>query len=107
MMAKTEHTPGPWRAGLDVPGNMTDIKAMANVLVARVSRFTDIFRPAYQPSPQTESEANARLIAAAPDLLEALQTLTELCDERGLYPLNIEDARNAIAKATQGKLEIQ
>ena len=39
------------------------------------------------------------MLAAAPELLESLQTLTELCEEAGLYPLNVEDARTAIAKA--------
>jgi hypothetical protein len=48
------------------------------------------------------TEANARLIAAAPDLLEALKVLADYLDERSgdneCRPL--ENARAAIAKAT-------
>jgi len=50
----------------------------------------------------TELGANARLIAAAPDLLEALQTIVNSAEANQaaiLYPL-IDDARAAIAKAT-------
>lgn len=62
--------------------------------------------------PIEEAKANARLIAAAPDLLEALQnllTLSENADETGYVdgegwlPMEKiqERARQAIAKATQ------
>ena len=45
-------------------------------------------------------EANARLIAAAPDLLEALQAVLSNClDSQGLADA-YEQARVAIAKAT-------
>lgn len=45
------------------------------------------------------SIANARLIAAAPDLLEALQDLCDTLGECGMT----EKARAAIAKAEGGK----
>lgn len=49
-----------------------------------------------------EGEANAQLIAAAPDLLEALQDLvTELGDDWSLLHNLIDRARDAIAKATE------
>jgi hypothetical protein len=51
-----------------------------------------------------EVEANARLIAAAPALLEALQELADMaekCDSWESFPSDpIEKARAAIAKAT-------
>jgi len=82
-------------------------------------------RPAYTPGPWTfakgphrievhttpalayafsiSDEANARLIAAAPDLLAALETL---CEDKYLAdPINADRmraAREAIAKATGG-----
>lgn len=81
MTAK--HTPGHWRigdAGLTVFGP-----------------------PNGNPSPEkiarTRNRANARLIAAAPDLLALVQEI--LSDElASLAPGTIERARAAIAKAT-------
>ena len=52
-----KHTPGPWAATKN--GNITS--ADRKVLIATLSGIND------------EDESNARLIAAAPDLLEALQ----------------------------------
>ncbi len=49
-------------------------------------------------------EANARLIAAAPDLLEALKRLSDQCDRMRLPGQHMTDAeesaKTAIAKAT-------
>ena len=50
-----------------------------------------------------EFKANAKLIAAAPDLLEALQALLERLqldgEARAWFPKEQNDARKAIAKA--------
>ena len=55
----------------------------------------------------SEVEANARLIAAAPDLLEALQELCEIVEDaieqksaKDLDSFTLQPARAAIAKAT-------
>jgi hypothetical protein len=53
--------------------------------------------------PKTEAGlANARLIASAPELLEALQALIDMSDSEGLIcgPRLIDNARAAVAKAT-------
>lgn len=47
-----------------------------------------------------EAIANARLMAAAPDLLAALRALCEICEDDDQYPQNTEAARAAIARAT-------
>jgi hypothetical protein len=45
-----------------------------------------------------ELEANARLIAAAPDLLEALRSITDAADEKRVTEKHYEIARAVIAK---------
>lgn len=64
-MNAQKHTPEPWRVASEkTRQHWTDIKTGENI-VAQVQNIHD-----------TDTEhANARLIAAAPDLLEALQGL--------------------------------
>lgn len=97
---KTQHTPGPWRVRKDGSGRL-----------ARVSDETHEFDCVVTPSLHRDAElmeANARLIAAAPELLSALKTiagvvgdqLAEEHDDGSLYALAI--ALAAIEKA-EGK----
>ena len=58
------HTPGPWRRYKDKTGRVSKIEGRGR----RVCTF--------QPS-DLNAEANASLIAAAPDLLEALEWYAE------------------------------
>ena len=100
----TAHTPGPWFAadvrthGADPKMNGCDIGADngANVGLAL-----------HQASDRSKAEtvANARLIASAPDLLEALEEVVEFFSScAGGSERNREDALrmaiSAIAKAT-------
>lgn len=84
------HTPGKWEAVLQMdayPGIPISIRSShGNVLVAA-----------------TQHEANARLIAAAPELLEALLGMI-VSYELEASPLNpaLLKARAALAKATGG-----
>ncbi|MDI2538015.1 UNVERIFIED_CONTAM: hypothetical protein P3C91_25195 [Pseudomonas aeruginosa] len=85
-----KHTPRPWEfsAGADYgdEGNYADVTALnGDVIIARVNNLI----PA--------SAANGELIAAAPDLLDALVALVE-CEQT--TPELLEAARAAIAKAT-------
>lgn len=48
---------------------------------------------------ENENEANARLIAAAPELLEALKALVNCPDYKGINTHEMNAARAAIAKA--------
>jgi hypothetical protein len=98
------HTPGPWKAD-----NWSDISVNRNgkpTLVARAWQSSHDM-PSH-PIKSIEAAANARLIAAAPDLLAALNEIlvivnegTKECHKRGGTRLgNIDDvARAAIAKA--------
>lgn len=83
-------TPGPWVTD-DVYKDDIARYVMSEVLpfprtIARLELGQD----------RAEQEANARLIAAAPELLEALQDLCDTLGECGMT----EKARAAIAKAT-------
>lgn len=99
-MSESKHTPGPWRLGEEDNRN-----CMIPVLcgdeeepyaVAEVSHYDD-FPPGEQGS------ENAKLIAAAPELLEALEALVDDLDNKALRRyLNrnvVTTARKAIAKA--------
>ena len=65
----SEHTPGPWRA------NSSWIEGPKMAL--RVA-CVDWPRRGCAPCTKNEAEANARLIAAAPDLLKAMKRLDRL-----------------------------
>ena len=55
---------------------------------------------------QQEQEANARLIAAAPDLLKALEQILDLfewSESGGEHEAAYDSARKAIAKAKRGE----
>ena len=95
---ETKHTKGPWKIGLN-PGPM--IYTLGGVSQIADARGVAVTRD--------ESKANARLIAAAPELLEALIKLAagyreltgndpELMTEPAFS--EYQDALNAIANAT-------
>ncbi len=91
MTYATKHTPGPWKWD-----NITGMveTAMPN-LSNEYKHICDLrlnLRMQYH-------NGNAHLIAAAPAMYEALTILVELLEERGLYPLNVDDARQALAQA--------
>ena len=85
---KTQHTKGEWKA----EGNsLVD----ANRIVATESHVICRITGADFESDE-EMEANAKLIAAAPDLLEALKIFI---DSTMPYDKKVEVARKAIKKA--------
>jgi len=79
----TKHTQGPWHVAAG-----TGIYDRHNRLIAAI----------HSPLPQP-CEANARLIAAAPDLLEALEEAAASLEDAGKREA-AGMARVAIAKAT-------
>jgi hypothetical protein len=108
----SQHTPGPWvvdhamAAGLGKP-------VLCEWFVRRDGENVAIAADVIDPVTGLPSEANARLIAAAPKLLEACRALVlydESDDADGLvfmrrYDDAVEKARAAIAKATGGNHE--
>ena len=59
----SKHTPGPWAVERDAEGRLHVVEG----------DFLDVAEVGYLSGP--DPEANARLIAAAPELLEALEQL--------------------------------
>jgi hypothetical protein len=94
-------TIGPWRVGADVRGyNVTVWAAEPGVCI------TSVFDRSFGPDAPTLKQAvdNARLIAAAPDLLEALHRVNHTLSVHGKMNCDTdlhEVVRAAIAKATQ------
>lgn len=88
--AMVQHTRGPWVAHDDL--SITTVAG--NAVVATV------YGPGNACVSPEQAAADARLIAAAPDLLEALKDLLAvLRPDRTLLPLTFDRAETAIAKA--------
>lgn len=68
---KTEHTPGPWKAE---QANGCDETAM--FVTGNGCTVAACYGDWHDQAPDSEQRANARLIAAAPELLEALKNTT-------------------------------
>ena len=101
MSAETKFTPGPWVA--DYHGSRGHIKSVPTDSKPGVTPTPTVCRYDYTaPSISNESKkANAHLIAAAPELYEALSGLL-YHDENGIgegYDEVIEAARLALTKA--------
>ena len=82
----TQHTPGPWRTDVRDPAFVNyDVRTDDTIICTMGIEM-----------PTEEEAANARLIAAAPELLEALEDLVNMWSAA-----NMVKARAAIAKATK------
>lgn len=101
------HTPGPWKIDYGHPRGLPGGISRAAAPWTAVTRFNTFARPT-----TPEALANARLIAVAPDLLEAArqaeQALLTFCDHYVIEDRDhdlaaeraIQAIRAAIAKAT-------
>lgn len=72
---KTKHTPGPWWNESDIIHAKDEHWTEECHSCDHVARAFDVGEP---------TEANAHLIAAAPELYEALEALISACDEMGV-----------------------
>lgn len=103
---KTQHTPGPWSVGPENCGSGRNVYHFRDYIAHTVGYNA---KPGSNQRTLTEqeSEANAQLIAAAPELLEALQEcLRGVATPLSNHPWAVKQrkahtqARAAIAKAT-------
>lgn len=98
-MSAAKHTPGPWTYQENSDAYTHIVRGPTNSLICQLAQSTHV-----------EIEANARLIAAAPELLEALIKADQLFRDIGFIaeadrvrPGSLgSEIRAAIAKATGG-----
>ena len=104
-MPEAKYTPGPWVASTDaigvvfIPGDNPDGRHPETVAVVQMPRGSE------------ETAANAQLIAAAPEMLAALQKIVQVYKGTAVHmsymaPL-VAEARAAIANATGADLAAQ
>lgn len=94
-MSAAKHTPGPWTH--EGQGDITGIEDNGH------GRGTVDVCSVYLRTVEGRHEANARLIAAAPELLKALFELLAMCQRQTNFNDDgdmFERAAEAIAKAT-------
>jgi hypothetical protein len=99
-MSQFKGTPGPWRLEITHDMERINIHAPEMMQLATVRRFRSGW-------PIGETEANARLIAAAPDLLQACELLLAVyaplyspTENTDAFSSAVIKARGAITKAT-------
>ena len=108
-MADVKHTPGPWAS---YPCNLerysrviTANGAMVQIAYTglnhhdQVAMTKEVYGDRMTYGPGEETTANARLISAAPDLLEALIAAEQALEHAGSH-LHADRCREVIAKAT-------
>ena len=85
------HTPGPWK----VSSHQTQIHSERYGLVAALQRFTE----------KSTTHANARLIAAAPEMYEVLSELLDTLEMSKGYGFDeeYEKLREVLAKVEGGE----
>lgn len=92
-MSKSAHTPGPWKVGVHRQSGRA-VAIVADTFGGSLCVVPDgLAKPLIPPE---ESDANIRLMAAAPDLLAALQAVVRVADRK---TDEFDAARAAIAKA--------
>ena len=93
----TQHTPGPWVTDRNQHGECHVMDEFGIAIADMAVDYSSIKKI-------EEHEANARLIAAAPELLEALKDMLDGHEDActGYGEGAADKARAAIAKATGG-----
>ena len=102
-MSNAKHTPGPWEV-VEIEEGLFHIHSPKGDRVHPVPvSVVDYHRDGHEEIRTIKSRANARLIAAAPDLLRLLQAMLDLHIAHHNEPIHAA-ARKAIAAATERRL---
>jgi hypothetical protein len=103
-MTSRKHTPGPWYVGTEFNDQGRHIYAAQKVRHEDGDEWHPLIACTDDDERLVDWQANAVLIAAAPDLLEALETLANMAeafpDELHKDHPDVVAARAAITKAT-------
>ena len=93
----TKHTPGPWEKADGTDGITRGIRGWHGPEMVNVINWNGISR-----ATSVTGQANARLLAAAPDLLDELLSVLDwaVTERAPLREQEIESIRKVIAKAT-------
>jgi hypothetical protein len=106
-MSEAKHTPGPWEARhggetvgrlVERPGKSRKFVAVCHCYPLTIWDREDMGIPA-KASGNEIMAANARLIAASPDLLEACKAMVREMVAADWHGEAMEEAREAIARA--------
>lgn len=108
-MSAPKHTPGPWFVEPILLPPLNRRRACGGVIVARGVNIATVWgdeevEPSFRTPKGAEADANAALVAAAPELLEALRKcvgalVADVADDSKDYPTVVHEAWAAIAKA--------
>jgi hypothetical protein len=96
MMGAAKHTPAPWAV------NHIDGEKFRIVDSRDLDQLSFIATVHFHDDEEGETKANARLIAAAPELLNRLDSLCDRIDKEGATPMDWPEfyaARESITKA--------
>ncbi len=109
----TQHTPGPWAVDLDrdftLGGDYCQVEALTpDGMVSRDICECPLDTDDHPDGPEwNEDAANARLIAAAPEMFAALEGIladddssVSLADQRARWTARMDAGRAALAKAS-------
>lgn len=103
---KTQHTPGPWSISKNRVSTHSKFYIRAHAVNKVIAEMPDQYWSRADNDVPAEQEYNARLIAAAPELLAALEdAVTHIAPQYGYDPSVascLNACRTAIAKATDG-----
>ena len=77
-MSESKHTPGPWTAKYD-----PQLRALIQIYSTEDRILVAVLPDRGTVEAMSEIEANANLIAAAPDMYEALEEVCYDCDDTG------------------------
>lgn len=94
---KTKHTKGEWRLSQDWDNKIRIFAESDRGYIP----IADVLNPICTPQHSDVQIANAKLIAAAPELLEALKCVLNTLETLGKNTVSMEMAKSAIKKATE------